>query len=42
MTIRQTAALGRVLWYGSLIAGGLIGGAASLALVLRMTRPKES
>lgn len=42
MTIRQTASLGRLLWYGSLLVGGLIGGASALTFTLHITRPKES
>lgn len=42
MTIRQTASIGRLLWYGSLVVGGLFGGASALAVTLHLTRPKES
>jgi hypothetical protein len=42
VTLRRTASIGRALWYGSLLAGGLIGGTAALTLTLRLTRPKES
>lgn len=42
MTLRRTASLARVLWYGSLAVGALIGGGTSLAVALRFTRPKES
>lgn len=32
MTIRRTASMARLLWYGSIVAGGITGGVGAVLL----------
>lgn len=41
MTLRRTASLARVLWYGSLAAGALIGGTVATLTALHYTAPQR-
>ena len=36
MTIRRTASMARVLWYGSIVAGGITGGIGAVLLTYHL------
>ena len=41
MTLRRTASLARILWFGSLAVGAVIGGTVATLAALHYTTPKE-
>ena len=36
MTIRRTASMARLLWYGSIVAGGITGGIGAVLLTYHL------
>ena len=42
MTIRRTASMARLLWYGSIVAGGITGGIGAVLLTYHLIFKENS